>query len=254
VDYRSRCDAIGVGYLSQRGVARRSIAISSVKERSMLQRPQHRTKQEMAYQALRTSIMRCELQPGDRLIIDDISRQLGVSHIPVREALHQLQSDGLVINVPHAGATVALISPNDVSEVFSLMEGLERIALRVAAAKITPAELQELSQAVEAMDQAVAADDGEEWANRNSDFHRHIAHIADMTLLIDFTERTLDQWERVRRYYNILSGRMTRAQQQHHEILEALETVDIEQLEYLATIHNREARDAYLAQNDAVNR
>jgi DNA-binding GntR family transcriptional regulator len=217
----------------------------------MLERPQHRTKQEMAYRALRESIMRCEMQPGDRLIIDDISRQLGVSHIPVREALHQLQSEGLVVNVPHSGATVAPISPNDVSEVFSLMEGLERIALRFAAMRLTPEYLLQLRESVEEMDEAAANGDGERWGVLNSRFHRDIARIADMQLLRDFTDRTLDQWERVRRYYNILSGRLGRAQQQHHEILIALEQNDLDRLENLATSHNREALDAYLAENVA---
>jgi DNA-binding GntR family transcriptional regulator len=224
-----------------------------MKEYTMLERPQHRTKQEMAYQALRTSIMRCDLRPGDRLIIDDISRQLGVSHIPVREALHQLQSDGLVINVPHAGATVAPISPNDVSEVFSLMEGLERIALRIAAPHLTGEQLDELRAAVATMDEAAAAGDGERWADLNSLFHRQIARMAGMDLLADFTDRTLDQWERVRRFFNIVSGRMTRAQQQHHELLDALAAQDIEHLEHLSTIHNREALQAYLAENTTVS-
>lgn len=215
----------------------------------MLERPQHRTKQEMAYEALRTSIMRCEFQPGDRLIIDDISRQLGVSHIPVREALHQLQSEGLVVNIPHSGATVAPISPTDVSEVFALMEGLERIALRFAANLMSADDLASLKLAVNEMDAAVSDEDGERWGQLNSAFHRDIARIADMHLLRDFTDRTLDQWERVRRFYNILSGRLGRAQDQHHQILAALESRDITRLEELSTIHNREALDAYLAEN-----
>jgi len=217
----------------------------------MLERPQHRTKQEMAYQALRTSIMRCELQPGDRLIIDEISRQLGVSHIPVREALHQLQSEGLVLNVPHTGATVAPISPNDVSEVFSLMEGLERIALRFAATRMTSVDLAMLRESVEEMDKAAAVADGERWGALNSRFHRDIARIADMQMLRDFTDRILDRWDRVRRYYNILSGRIGRAQEQHHEILNALVINDLDRLEELSTIHNREALEAYLAENVA---
>ena len=195
--------------------------------------------------------MRCEMQPGDRLIIDDISRQLGVSHIPVREALHQLQSEGLVVNIPHTGATVAPISPNDVSEVFSLMEGLERIALRFAATRMTPEDLVLLRASVQEMDDAAANDDGERWGSLNSRFHREIARIADMQLLREFTDRTLDQWDRLRRYYNILSGRIGSAQQQHHEILKGLEENDLDRLENLATTHNREALDAYLAENIA---
>lgn len=215
----------------------------------MLSRPLHRTKQEMAYDALRTSIMRCELKPGDRLIIDDISRQLGVSHIPVREALHQLQSDGLVVTVPHTGATVAPLSRDDITEVFSLMEGLELVALRVAAASITPDQVRDLRTLLSEMDDAVGRNDYERWSDLNSAFHREIARIADMQLLKEFTDRTLDKWERVRRFFNVISDRFARAQEQHHAIMTALETGDLDLLEEVSRQHNREALDAYLAQD-----
>ena len=70
----------------------------------------HRTKQEFVYETLREAIMRCELGPGRRLVIDELARQLEVSAIPVREALQLLQSEGLVTNVPHVGATVSPVS------------------------------------------------------------------------------------------------------------------------------------------------
>ena len=54
----------------------------------------HRTKQEFVYRTLRAAIIRCELPPGERLVIDDLARQLAVSAIPVREALQLLQSEG----------------------------------------------------------------------------------------------------------------------------------------------------------------
>ncbi len=67
----------------------------------------HRTKQEFVYQTPRSAIMRCDLGPGERLVIDDLAKRLGVSIIPVREALQMLQSEALVVLVPHVGATVA---------------------------------------------------------------------------------------------------------------------------------------------------
>ena len=84
-----------------------------------------RTKQEYVYQSLRGAIMRGELAPGQRLVIDEIGRQLQVSAIPIREALQLLQSEGLVLGAPHVGATVAPISEDEVHEVFAIMEGLE---------------------------------------------------------------------------------------------------------------------------------
>src|SRR5947209_10150697 len=92
------------------------------------------TKQMFVYHTLRDAIMRCELQPGQRLITDVIARQLSVSHIPVREALQLLQAEGLVENIAHAGASVAPISRDSIVETFTVLEGLEIVA------KATPAE------------------------------------------------------------------------------------------------------------------
>jgi DNA-binding GntR family transcriptional regulator len=206
----------------------------------------HQTKRAIVYDALRSSIMRCDLLPGQRLIIDDISRQLGVSQIPVREALQQLQSERLVVNVPHIGATVAPISPSDVTEVFALMEGLESVAVEPAAKNASPEFLATMDRTVREMDSALEGEDGERWAALNSDFHRLISAQARMPLLFDMTQRTLDQWDRVRRYFNIFSQRVGHAQSQHHEIAAAFRVRDIEKLRRLSRDHNRDALNAYV--------
>ena len=206
----------------------------------------HQTKRAIVYDALRSSIMRCDLRPGQRLIIDDISRQLGISQIPVREALQQLQSERLVVNVPHIGATVAPISRGDVSEVFALMEGLESVAVAPAAMNATPEFLATLDRTVRQMDDALEGEDGERWAALNGDFHRAISAQARMPLLFDMTQRTLDQWDRVRRYFNIFSQRVGHAQSQHHQIAAAFRTHDIEELRRLSRDHNRDALEAYV--------
>ena len=116
-----------------------------------------RTKQEYVYQSLRGAIMRGELAPGQRLVIDDIARRLEVSAIPIREALQSLQSEGLVVSAPHVGATVASISQDEVHEVFSIMEGLETVAVREAAARLTQEQGQSLQAIVVEMDAAVGS-------------------------------------------------------------------------------------------------
>lgn len=206
----------------------------------------HRTKRAIVYETLRSSIMRCDLKPGQRLIIDDISRQLGVSQIPVREALQQLQSERLVLNVPHIGATVAPISPTDVTEVFALMEGLESVAVEPAAANATERFIETLQRKVQQMDDALGSGDGERWAALNSEFHRLIAAEAKMPLLLDMTKRTLDQWDRVRRFFNIFSKRFGDAQSQHHAIVHAFQDRNVADLRRLSRDHNRDALEAYL--------
>ena len=216
-----------------------------------MMRQLHRTKQELVYQRLRDGIMSGEFAPGQRLIIDEISRQLGVSHIPVREALQTLHSERLVVTVPHMGVTVAPISTDLVIEVFSLMEGLEFVTMPIAAERFDVETRTSLRQHLATMDGAMLANDPEQWARLNSEFHQAIARATGMAMLEDMTARTFAQWERVRRHYNVVAYRMETAQAEHHEIVAALERGDADSVRQLAIQHNRGAKGSYLAQIEA---
>lgn len=207
----------------------------------------HRTKQEFVYQTLRSAIMKCELAPDERLVIDDLARRLDVSAIPVREALQLLQSEGLVVSVPHVGATVAPISRESIYEVFTVMEGLELVATRGAAQRATPKDLEALADTVSAMDRALAAGRAEQWADHNTRFHLGISRLAGMPMLHEMTERVLDRWDRVRRYYfsGVLLHRIDQAQQEHHALLEAMKANDMARLEEMVRQHNRGALASY---------
>lgn len=207
----------------------------------------HRTKQEFVYRTLRDSVMKCDLKPGERLVIDDLARRLSVSAIPVREALQILQSEGLVVTVPHVGATVAPISRESITEVFTVMEGLETVATRTASQRVTADDLDALGGIVEDMDRALASRRYEQWADLNRRFHLAISRMAGMPMLHEMTERALDHWERVRRYFfsGVLVHRVDEAQREHHVFVEAMRARDISRLETMVRQHNRGALDAY---------
>jgi DNA-binding GntR family transcriptional regulator len=207
----------------------------------------YRTKQEFAYRRLREAIMRCELAPGQRLVIDDLARRLRVSAMPVREALHLLQSEGLVVNVPHVGATAAPIAPHAVHEVFTIMEGLEIVAAREAASRLRPEDAAELQAMLGAMDEALGGGAYEKWSELNSRFHLAISAITGMPLLRDMTERVLGQWDRVRRHYfeGVLVPRADTAQREHHELVAAMQARDLAGLETIVRTHNRGALGDY---------
>jgi DNA-binding GntR family transcriptional regulator len=209
--------------------------------------PRHRTKRELVYQTLRDSIMRCELAPGRRLLIDDLARQLEVSAIPVREALQLLQSEGLVDNVPHVGATVSLISRQSIAEVFAVMEGLEIVASRAAAERMTAVDAAALEQIAAGMDRAQAAGRHAEWADLNSRFHLSISRLSAMPMLQEMTERALARWDRVRRFYfnGVLVHRVEQAQREHRALLAAMRSGDLVALEQTVKDHNRGALAAY---------
>ena len=212
----------------------------------------HLTKQEFVYQTLREAILKCELPPGERLVIDDLARQLQVSAIPVREALQLLLSEGLVVNVPHVGATVAPISRESILEVFTVMEGLEIVSTRLAAQRATEADVQGLADVVAKMDKALAANDHEDWAELNKQFHLTIGELAHLPLLQEMMERIFDRWERVRRFYfsGVLVHRADQAQAEHHEMLDMIRARNVEKLEAMIRRHNQGGLESYTSYFD----
>jgi DNA-binding GntR family transcriptional regulator len=209
----------------------------------------HRTKQEFAYQTLRDAITRCELQPGERLVIDDLARRLHISAIPVREAIQMLQAEGLVVSVPHTGVTVAPVTSESIQDIFALLEGLETVASRLVAERARPDELNALARLVEDMDAAVAQQRHTEWAQLNRQFHRMISELPGLPMLAEMTERVLARWERIRRHFfsGVLVHRIDQAQEEHREIIAAMRVADLTRVEAAIRQHNRRAYAAYMA-------
>lgn len=207
----------------------------------------HVTKGQYVYGTLRDAIIRCELEPGERLVIDDLARRLDISIIPIREALRLLESEGLVISVAHVGATVAPISRQSVVEVFTILEGLETASARAAAMTAADAGFDRLDELVRAMDRALAEGRPSEWAALNSRFHLAISELSAMPMLHGMLQRALDHWDRVRRYFfaDVFTRRAEIAQREHHELVRLMRARALDRLEDAMRAHNRDALAAY---------
>ncbi len=214
----------------------------------------HLTKQQYAYETLRASILRGELAPGTRLVIDDLAKRFSISIIPVREALRLLQSEGLVVSVAHVGATVAPISRESVAEVFTLLEGLEVVAARTATERADLAALDELAAIVAEMDAALDAEHPQRWAELNTRFHLTISGLTAMPMLQEMLQRAFDHWDRIRRFYfnGVLVRRARRAQAEHHLMLDHMRARDVRSLEAVVREHNQAALAAYTAYLDST--
>ena len=97
-----------------------------------------------AYARLIDDIKAGTLKPGDRLTEADLARRLGLSRTPVREAIRQLESDGLVTHVPRVGAAMRKLDYREVSELYEMRAVLEATAARFAARAASDIELTEL--------------------------------------------------------------------------------------------------------------
>jgi DNA-binding GntR family transcriptional regulator len=204
-----------------------------------------RSKKEFAYDALRDTILEGQLEPGARLVIDELAADLGVSPIPVREALQQLQADGFVIIEPYVGARVAEIDASLVREVFELMEALEVISGRAACLHMSDDSLIEMENHLRAMDALVT--DSDRFSQENAHLHQFICERAGTPLVARLMDKVLAHWDRLRRHYlqDVFEHRVSDAQQEHWRVFEALRTRDPDHVEQVIRQHNETARAAY---------
>jgi DNA-binding GntR family transcriptional regulator len=120
------------------------------------------------------------MRPGERLVEAKIAQHMGVSRGPVREAIMELERQGLVTNVPRKGASVVEWSENDVEEIYTLRMVLEGLAARLAATRITDEQCQELQHTVDSLRRGC---DMEESIELDLHFHEGLCEAADHTRL-----------------------------------------------------------------------
>lgn len=132
----------------------------------------HSSLRDRVTNALRKAIVNGRLRPGDRIVEEGVSEQLKVSRGPVREALRQLEQEGLVVSHPYRGTEVLGVSQEEVEEVLvPIRLTLERFAFRHALPRLTDADLDELADLVAAMRRAAAAADLDQLAEDDVRFH-----------------------------------------------------------------------------------
>lgn len=204
------------------------------------------SKREFVHDALRADIIGGRRQPGQRLVIDELATALNVSPIPIREALQQLQADGLVVIEPYVGARVSDIHVGLIEEVFALLEALEIISSRHACLRMDEEDFAHMESLLQRLDANL--DDLDVWSDANVELHQFIVDCAGLTLAPAMMAQVLDQWQRFRRHYldDVFAGRAAQAQRDHWQLYKALRTRDPEHVGRVIQAHNKRALDAYL--------
>lgn len=206
-----------------------------------------RSKNERVYDLLKSNIIRGELAPGEPLVIDTLAARLGISAIPIREALRHLEANGFVVIAPYVGAKVAPLEAHSIREVFGTLEALECLTGRAACERIDDDTLAALTAQVETMADLVHNPDA--WSAGNKRLHQAVCHAAGMVLAEKMLSMALDHWDRLRCAYldDVFAQRIMRGQADHEEMLDALRRRDADGLEHGVREHNRAALAAYIA-------
>jgi DNA-binding GntR family transcriptional regulator len=184
------------------------------------QKLDRRTTADAVADEIRRRIVSGELKDGEPLRQDVLANALGVSRIPVREALGRLQSEGLVASFPHRGAVVTALSRDDIAELFDLRALLEPELIRVAVPRLTPADLNAARAILEDYDRGLDTVDVHAWGEFNTRFHMSLYAAASRRKTLEMVRSLLVNTDRYIRLVLVLTGDVAKAKEDHGGLLE----------------------------------
>jgi len=191
---------------------------------------------------LQNDIINGKYKPGDSLIETKLAKEMGVSRTPVREAIVQLELEGLVQSMPNRGVVVTGVSEQDIEDIYTIRMLIEGLAARWAAEKITDEELEELKEAIEFEEFYTARNNTSHLLKLDSKFHEIIFKASKSKPLMHTLSNFHLYVQRARNISLESSGRAKEALAEHRAILQAIMERDAEKAERLTTEHIRNAR------------
>ncbi|MCF8104642.1 MAG: GntR family transcriptional regulator [Desulfohalobiaceae bacterium] len=208
------------------------------------------TLMNQALKQIKGAIRDGRVKPGDRLIETELAKDMGISRFPIREALRQLEKEGLVQSVPFKGTSVARFSRKDIEDLYNLRGALEGLAVRTLVKNITAAEIKKLQTIVKAMIKAGEENKGRKIIEEDMRFHKRLCELSGNEKLLTVW-LTLESQSRIfltfeRFQYTDLKSFI----KWHVEILEALKKRDGDLAEQVVLKHLAEGlelmRSGYL--------
>jgi len=181
----------------------------------------------MVLGALRERILRGDFPDGEPLRQDALAEELGVSRIPVREALRQLEAEGLVTFSPHRGAIVSSLSLEEIAELFELRAELECDLLRRAIPRTSKEHVDRALDVLDEFESAYLAGDLARWGALNWHFHAALYVPANRNLTMGVFQKLHHHSDRYFRIQLVLTNGGTRATEEHRAIALAVQQKDV---------------------------
>lgn len=187
---------------------------------------------------IRDEILDGAREPGSKLVERDLAAELGVSRVPVRDALKTLVAEGLVTPRPRTWAVVREFTPSDIADLQEVRAALEALTFRLAAIRHTRAGLDRLRSALDAESEAAEAGDAVTARRAAADFHEVVTALAGNELLneLEQTLRSRMRW---------LLGQhddLVRVAEEHQQLYIAIARRDVAMVETLVLSHMESAR------------
>ncbi|MEI6126126.1 MAG: GntR family transcriptional regulator [Pseudomonadota bacterium] len=198
------------------------------------------------FAVIEEAVLNGSYKQGESLIESKLASELGVSRTPIREALTQLEHEGLVQLIPNKGALVTGISPKDIQDIYTIRKLVEGLAARWAAEHITEEETKELQEAVDLEEFYTSKADIEHLIQLDSRFHQGIYKASKSRPLMYMLQTFHHYIQRARTQSIGSPGRAQKALEEHKAILQAISARDGEKAERLTAAHIQKAQASLL--------
>lgn len=181
-----------------------------------------KTKSRAIYDELKKEILSGKLAPETHLVIKQIANRFGVSDIPVREAIKELTSEGLIETIPHIGSRVAEISYKKLNEILVMRECLEPFAAKLAVSSIDEKTIEQLETYNNEIKKAFEKGDKERCSAINRKFHVLIYTASNNELLIKTISQLMDNEKRMKNIFQYFPELLATSLQEHSAMIKYL--------------------------------
>lgn len=197
------------------------------------------------FNSILDDILSGKLKPGETLIESKLAEEFGVSRTPIREALKQLELEGLVVSLPNRRVTVKGISEKDIDDIYVIRKRIEGLAARWATENISEEQLEELRNIVELGEFYTNKGDWEKIEELDGKFH-DIIFEASNSKPLRFILSNFHQFIRKAREESLkVEGRIGKTHEEHSSILKAIEAGDANDAEKAIIEHIKSSRRSY---------
>ncbi len=211
---------------------------------------------EAAYDILREKVVSKEFTPGQRLNLDAIEKQLGISRTPLKEALIRLEMEGLIRIAPRSGTYVTDPGPKEIAESFDVRRVLEVYAVELAVQRASDEDVRKLRAIVQELGDLVTAEDRDaiypRYLTLDHQLHRQLVALTGNQCLCQAHDRENVHAQMARIRYRRSERELDTAQEEHERIMAALEARDVETAKAEMDAHLRRAKRSLLADMGAV--
>ncbi len=200
---------------------------------------------EITYERIKEAIRNADLEPGQPLSETKLSKLLGISRTPVREAIQQLAQEGLVQIIPGRAVTVASLSVQEVMNAVHVRSILEPEVTRLAAVSISPDDLENLWSVIQEMKGAIDNEDRNAWAKADNRFHEILSASCPNKLLGDMVIQVRNRISYLSTDNQTNHNRMLACTQEHRQVTEAIAAGNPQAAEKAMRNHLNKLRDSF---------